>query len=593
MDQSDIDQLIVFGVLACSLVLFVDGRIRYDGVALAALLAVTLTGIIDAEEAFLGFGHPAVVTVAAVLVLSRGLLNSGLVALISSWLSRVGDRPIAQLVALTLTVTVLSAFINNVGALALLMPVAIRMARSGNYPPSMLLMPLAFGSLLGGMMTLIGTPPNIIVATFRAEEAGDPFRMFDFAPVGAVVAIAGLAFMVSVGWRLVPRRQSSGEEGLFELQEYVAELRVPDEAKAIGMTVDEIEAAADPHVTVVSLVRSERRYPLPPGWYTLQADDVVIVEADPDELDELASSLDLEFAGRGGTSLEELGSDEVALIEAVVMPGSPLLGRSATNFRLRSRYSINLLAVSRRGARIHQRLNNVVLQAGDVLLLQGRAESMPDYLRFLGCIPLAERKPAASDRRKLPLALGVFAVAIGAAALGPVSAPVALVAAAVVMVVVGLLNLREAYEAVDWPIIVLLGAMIPVGTALEASGGADRIGSFILDAGGDSPPVVALIAVLLVTMFLSDIVNNAAAVVLMAPIALRLADGFNSSGDPFLMAVAVGASCAFLTPIGHQSNTLVMGPGGYQFHDYWRLGLPIQLIVLVVAVPMILLVWPL
>ncbi len=580
-------------MLAASLVLFLHGKIRYDGVALLALLAVTLTGIIEPEDAFLGFGHPAVVTVAAVLVVSHGLMNSGVVAIISGWMERIGDRPVVHLVVLTLAITVLSGFINNVGALALLMPVALRLARSGGYQPSMLLMPLAFGSLLGGMTTLIGTPPNIVIATFRAEATGEPFRMFDFGPVGGAVALAGVAFIVLGGWKLVPRREPGrDQEERYSIGDYLTEVRVPAESRAVGLSFAEIEREFAPDVAIVSLVRGEQQIPLPSPWDILRADDVLIVEANADKIEELGSKFEMEFEGRNGPLVGTLRSDDVAVVEAVVSSGARIAGRSAYSVRMRSRFGVNLLAVSRQGSRISDRLAMVTIRPGDVLLLQGHAESLSQYLRYLGCIPLQERKLGRGEGQKLALTIGVFAVAIVSTAIGLVAAPVALVAAGLVMVLIRVLSLEEVYDSIDWPIIVLLGAMIPVGGALEVSGGADRIGQFIFDVSGSYPPAVALIVLLVGTMFLSDMVNNAAAAVLMAPIGISLAHGFDASVDPFLMAVAVGASCAFLTPIGHQSNTLVMGPGGYRFGDYWRTGLPLQVVIVIVAIPMILMVWP-
>jgi di/tricarboxylate transporter len=494
---------------------------------------------------------------------------------------------------LTLAITILSGFINNVGALALLMPVALRLARSGGYQPSMVLMPLAFGSLLGGMTTLIGTPPNIVIATFRAEATGESFRMFDFGPVGGAVALAGVAFIVLGGWRLVPRREPGrDQEERYSIGDYLTEVRVPPESKAVGLTFAEIEQEFAPDVTIVSLVRGERQIPLPAPWDVLRADDVLIIEANADKIDELGSKFELEYEGRNGPLAGTLRSDDVAVVEAVVSSGARIAGRSAYSVRMRSRFGVNLLAMSRQGSRISNRLAQVTIRPGDVLLLQGHSESMSQYLRYLGCIPLQERKLGQGERQKLALTIGVFGIAIATTAVGLVSAPVALVAAGLVMVLMRVLSLEEVYDSIDWPIIVLLGAMIPVGGALEVSGGADRIGQFIFDVSGSYPPAIALIVLLVGTMFLSDMVNNAAAAVLMAPIGISLAHGFDASVDPFLMAVAVGASCAFLTPIGHQSNTLVMGPGGYRFGDYWRTGLPLQVVIVIAAIPMILLVWP-
>jgi di/tricarboxylate transporter len=587
-------QLIVFGVLAMALAMFVWGRWRYDIVAMLALLVVTITGIIPGEQAFSGFGHPAVITVAAVLVVSRGLQNSGVVTMLAKPLARVGDRTSAQVGALSSLVAALSAFMNNVGALALLMPVAIRMGRKNGRSPSLLLMPLAFGSLLGGLITLIGTPPNIIIATFRAETGGEPFRMFDFTPVGLGVAVAGLLFVTLVGWRLVPKRKgAASREELFEIGDYVTEVTIPEDSSLAGKRLRDLGTVSDADVVVISLVRDKRRYHNPSSFEILRSNDLLVVEADSEDLQELIDAAGLELGGSPKTGEEALGSGEQSsLMEAVVMADSSILGETARSLNLRWRYGVNLLGVARSGARIRSRMRDIRFRAGDVLLLQGPTETLAETLSTLGCLPLAERDLHLGKPRRAELSLAIFCGALLLAAIGLLPIQVAFVGAAVAMLLVGIIPLREAYGAIDWSIIVLLGAMIPVGQALEVSGGAQLIAKGTLAASGQMPPVASLIIVFVATMFLSDLVNNAAAAVLMAPIAIYVANGLGASMDPFLMAVAIGASCAFLTPIGHQSNTLVMGPAGYQFGDYWRMGLLLEMIILAVAIPLIMLFWP-
>ena len=587
------EQIGVFVVLLLALVLFVTERWRYDVIALLALLAVTLAGIVPGDKAFLGFGHPAVITVAAVLVVGRALQNAGLVDLLANWVSKVGDRVTLQVIALTGVVATLSAFMNNVGALALLLPIAIRMARKNGRPPSMLLMPLSFGSLLGGMTTLIGTPPNIIIASFRAQTDSGPFRMFDFAPVGIGVALVGILFMSLIGWRLIPQRKGQlSREELFRIEDYVAEVRVPDGSKLAGKFLHDLEQTVENDATVVGLVRRDRKLLAPSSYEMLEVGDILIVEADSEALKSLLDDTKLELVGDKEHDDKALGSDEVSVIEAIVKPDSPLEGNTAWTFNLRWRYGINLLGVARQGSRLKQRLKSIQFQAGDILLLQGQRERLQETLSVLGCLPLAERGLRFGPQR-LALSLTIFALSITAMTLGFLAPPIALVGAAVLMVLFKLVSLREAYHSIDWPVIVLLGAMLPVGAAMETTGAADLVANGLLQISGQLPAVATLVLVFLGVMFLSDVVNNAAAAVLMAPIATSVAQGIGASADPFLMAVAVGASCAFLTPIGHQSNTLVMGPGGYKFSDYARMGLPLDLIIVLVAVPLILWFWPL
>jgi len=589
------DQTVVFGILAATLVLFVWGRWRYDLVAVAALLLVFIAGLVPAEQVFLGFGHPAVITVAAVLVLSRGLLNAGVVDSLSRSLAQVGSRPMVQVTTLTGIVVLCSAFMNNVGALALLMPVAIWMSRQSGRSPSLLLMPLAFGSLVGGLITLVGTPPNIIIAIYRAETGAPAFGMFDFTPVGAGVSVAGLVFISLLGWRLTPQREGqSTPEELFEIEDYISEVVVPAGAKIVGQTIFHLTSAMqkEAETIVVGLIRGERHIAAPSLYEVIQAGDILMVEATPDDLKALIDGMGLALAECKGSCKDTLGSDEIRLMEAVITPDSPLPGKTAASLYLRRNFGVNLLAIARRGRRVERRLGQTQFIIGDILLLQGSDESLQTTLKTFKCLPLAERGLRIGQPRKVFLALGIFGAAMLLSALNLVPVQIAFIAAAVIMVVTGLVPLGDIYESIDWPIIVLLGAMFPLGHALESTGGAQLIAAQLLLLSGHFPPMAILAVLLVGTMLLTNVVNNAAAAVLMAPIAITLARGMGVSVDPLLMAVAVGSSCAFLTPVGHQSNALVMAPGGYRFGDYWRLGLPLSVLITVVAVPLILYFWP-
>jgi len=587
------DQTIVLGVLLVSMALFMLERWRYDVVALIALITLALLGIVPAGEVFSGFGHPAVITVAAVLIVSRGLANSGVVDRLSRLLHGVGPSTVGQVAALTVVVTVCSAFMNNVGALALLMPVALRLGQRNGTSPSLLLMPLAFGSLLGGMTTLIGTPPNIIIGTYRAEVTGEPFRLFDYAPVGLVVAVVGLFFLAFLGWRLIPDRKSQDPIGeVFHIEEYTTELRIPEGSPWIGKLLRDLRPSDVGEIVVVAIQRGEERLLAPARFERLRAGDLLIAEIDPERLEALVEATGFELVGGADAGAELMRSEEVTLAEAVVLPRSPLQRRTAEEIHLRTRFNVNLLAVARQGSRLRRQLKGIRFQPGDVLLLQCLREDLERTLGAMGCVPLAQRDLRLSFRRRTLPALAIFASAIVALLLGALPAATAFAAAALVMVLTRIVSLNEAYRSLDLPVIVLLAAMIPVGGALESTGGAALIAEKLLWLGDYLPVYLTLGVLLVLTMFLSDLMNNAATAVIMAPIAVGLAEGVGASPDPFLMAVAVGASCAFLTPIGHQSNTLVMGPGGYRFGDYWRMGLPLELLIAALAVPMILWVWP-
>ncbi|HUG17985.1 MAG TPA: SLC13 family permease [Planctomycetaceae bacterium] len=590
------EQIIVFGVLAATLVLFLWNRWRYDIVAMLALLVVALTGLVPPDDVFMGLGHPAVVTVAAVLVVSRGLLNAGVVDILARRMTRVGNKPWMQVATLTAVVAVCSGFMNNVGALALFMPVAIWMSRQGGVSPSILLMPLAFGSLLGGTLTMIGTPPNIIIAASREQAGEAPFGMFDFLPVGAGVTLCGVLFISLIGWRLTPlRAKADASDELFEISAYMTEVRVSKECKFTGRTLHELVASVkeEADIIVTSLVREGRRKELPSTYQVLRANDIFQIEADSDSLKTLLDIKGLELAEESDEAEEEAKSEpgDLNLAETIVTSESMLVGKTATSLELRERYGINVLAVARQGARLRERLGNIRFVAGDILLVQAREDSLSATLNELGCLPLASRGLRIGKPRKVLLASGLFAAALILIALEVIPAATALVACAVVMVIVGLISPSEIYKSIDLPVVVLLAAMLPLGRALETTGGSQLIADGLLSIGRATSPAITLSLLMVAVMLLSNVINNAAAAVLAAPVAINLARGMDLSADPFLMAVSIGASCAFLTPIGHQSNTLVMVPGGYKFGDYWRMGLPLSILVVVSAVPLILWVW--
>lgn len=588
------DHSIVFGTLLLVLGLFAWGRIRHDFVALIALFILIIVGIVDPVSAFEGFGHPAVITVAAVLVIGKALEHSGLIDLLGKWVMKLGKNLLLQILTLSTLVAVASAFMNNVGALAIMMPVAIHMARKSGHPPSYILMPIAFASLLGGMTTLIGTPPNIIIATFRADEFGQPFGMFDFAPVGIVLTVAGVLFVSLIGWRMLPKRASKKSDAdLFDIDDYITEVLVTKDSVIKGKSIGDLVEISDADVQILGLIRDKTRIHAPEPEETLLEKDIIIIETDAKDLKTFIKDTNAKLVGGKKFRKDAKGSKNIAITEAVVMADSALIGFSAAALRMRSRYGINLLAVARKDQKIHRRLDQVIFRTGDVLLLQGREHMIFDTIGSIGCLPLARRGLRLNYKTKIPLALGIFSIAIIIVVTGLLPVQAAFALAALAMVLTRILPIQDFYTSVDWPVIVLLGAMIPVGAALESTGGAEFLASVVLFFGKNLPPWAILAAILIITMFLSDIINNAATVVIMAPIAISVAKSLGFSVDPFLMAVAIGGSSAFLTPIGHQSNTLVMGPGGYKFTDYWRMGLPLEVIIVTIGVPLIMRFWPL
>jgi di/tricarboxylate transporter len=586
-----VDQTIVFAIIGGALVLFISNLWRFDLVALGALLAGVLTGVVPQDQAFSGFSNPAVITVAAVLVISRALATSGVVDLIAGRLTTIATGQLGQLLALSVTGAVLSAFMNNVGALALLMPVALANARKFGYPAAAVLMPLSFATLLGGLITLIGTPPNLLIADFRVDASGERFGMFDFAPVGLAVAAAGIAFIALIGWRLIPQdRRGRDDDALFEISNYVSELRVSDKSPAIGQSVMEVEQAIEDNIRVLAIIRDHGPAAAGVRLERLRPGDILVVQAETSALEQAIKDRGLELVP-DPVDLADVDKGELAFAEAVVTPNAWIRGSTPAMLRLRRRYQVNLIAVSREGRPSKGRIGAIRLNAGDVLLLQGEADRLPEVIAALGCLPLASRRLTFEPRRIL-LPLVIFGSAIALTSLGLLSAAVAFASAALLLVLTGALAPRAVYESIDWPVIILLGAMIPVGAALESSGAAQLVAGLLFELVGELSPRLVLGAVLLLTMLLTPLLNNAATVVIMAPIVIGIARQLGVGADPLLMAVAIGASCDFLTPIGHQNNTLIMGPGGYRFGDFWRLGILMDVVVIAVAVLLIPVVWP-
>ncbi|MEO4040796.1 SLC13 family permease [Hoeflea sp. CAU 1731] len=587
------DQIFLFSLFVAVFGLMLWGRFRYDVVAFSALLIAVVFGVVTKDDAFSGFGHPATIIVALVLVVSRGLINSGAIDLVMRLLAHGGQSVGRHILKLAGIGAVMSAFMNNVAALALLMPVDIQAAARANRSPAITLMPLSFATILGGLITLIGTPPNIIIASFRQREFGESFQMFDFAPVGVVCAVVGVAFVATIGWRLLPAsvKNRNAASELKDMHGYVAELVVKEESPAIGKKVADLdEDAAGLEVAVLGLVRNGRRLPGAARREEIRQGDLIVVDATPDAIDSFVGQLKLGFIGEE-KHREEAGSD-LKVIEVVVPRDSRIQGRSADDVRLLRRYNVTLLGISRRGKRFRERVRRQPIAAGDILLLIGPAGRVEDAANRIGALPLAERGLQVTQHGRAGLAAGVFAAAVALASFGVVYLPVALAAVVVIYVLTDIIPLREVYDDIEWPVVVLLGSMIPLGVALENSGGTVLIADALVAVAAGAPAWVVLTLLMVVTMTLSDVLNNTATAVIAAPVAVDIAGSLGASPDPFLMAVAVAASCAFLTPIGHKNNTLILGPGGYAFGDYWRMGLPLEIIVIAVAVPMIMIVWP-
>jgi len=590
------DQIILFALFGAVFALLLWGRFRYDIVAFSALLAGVVLGVVPTKDAFSGFGHPATLVVALVLVVSAGLVRSGAVFLITRTLVDATRSLGAHIALMGAIGGILSAFMNNVAALALLMPVDIQTARKAKRAAGLSLMPLSFATILGGMVTLIGTPPNIIIASIRADALGEPFHMFDFAPVGGITAIAGLAFVALIGWRLIPQPDAAKDtaDPMEAYGQYVAELTIPENSKLIGQRLRDLyEEAEKNDVAILGLVRDgKRRYGTQRNT-VLDHLDALVLEATPEALDEFRAALSLSFAEPDRESRLNAEGEGLSKIEVVVPENARIAGKTATSVGLAWRRRTVLMGISRAGKHLRQQVRKTVVKPGDILLLLVPQGTEADVSEWLGCLPLAERGLAVTQDRKVWLAIGMFGAAVAAASLGWIYLPVALGIVVVGFVLTKVLPLSELYNHIEWPVVVLLGSMIPLGGALENSGGTELIAGALVELTQGLPAWAVLTVLMVVTMTLSDVLNNTATTIVAAPVGIQMATALGKDPDPFLMAVAVAASCAFLTPIGHKNNTLILGPGGYRFGDYWRTGLPLEVIVVAVSVPAILVFWPL
>lgn len=586
------DQTILFSLFAAVFALLLWGRFRYDLVAFSALMVGVVLGVVPTKEAFAGFGHPATLVVALVLIVSAGLVRSGAVFLITRTLVDASRGLGAHIALMGGIGAVLSAFMNNVAALALLMPVDMQTARKAGRTPGLSLMPLSFATILGGMVTLIGTPPNIIIASIRGEAMGTPFSMFDFTPVGGVAAIAGLTFVALTGWRLIPEREDAGESGE-ALAQYIAELTVPEGSAHIGKRLAELDGEAEQaDVALLGLIRDGKRRYGRAANSILRAGDSLILEALPEALDEFRAALKLDFSDARRQEHLTAEGDGLDVIEVVVPETARINGRTAQALGLAWRQSTVLMGISRQGRQITKQVRNTEIMAGDILLLMCPRDRGPDVTEWLGCLPLAQRGLSVTADEKVWLAIGLFGAAVAAASFGLIYLPVALGLVVVAYVLTKILPVAEIYDHVEWPVVVLLGSMIPLGAALESSGGTALIAGALTDLTAGMPAWAVLTVLMVVTMTLSDVLNNTATTIVAAPVGIQMANTLGVSPDPFLMAVAVAASAAFLTPIGHKNNTLILGPGGYRFGDYWRMGLPLEILIITVSIPAILIFWP-
>ena len=588
------EQITLFLLMGAVLVLLVWGKWRYDLVAFGALALGLLLGVIPKDAAFSGFGHPAVIIIALVLIISKALSQSGAIEMLSEKLIDTSRSLGSHIASIGILGATMSAFMNNVATLALLMPVDIQAAKRAKRSPSKTLIPLSFATILGGMVTLIGTPTNIVISQFRETALGEAYSMFDFAWVGLGAAVAGITFIALIGWRLVPETDKSADnaDDLRNLADYIIEIGFDENSPAIGQTIRELTKTAEEHdVLLVGLVRNGKRLPGKAMHEQIQKSDMLIIEASPKSLESLSGELKLSYSKSAKHNGSLTGT--LSMSEATIPIDARIVGQSAEAVRLLYRHGVMLLGISRQGKIRRERVRKMTIKPGDVLLLMGEQEQLDDVINWLGALPLEKRDIQVVQREKAGLAISLFAIAIALSSFGIVYLPVAL---AMVVVLYGFLKVvspSQMYDSVQWSVIVLIASLIPLGAALETSGGTQLLADGIITFTQGWSVIAILALLMVVTMTLSDMLNNVATVLVAAPIAVSIAQTLNVNPDAFLMGVAIAASCAFLSPIGHKNNTIIMGPGGYKFGDYWKLGLPLELLIIAVSIPLIMVFWPL
>ena len=576
----------IFLILVLAMISFMLRKWSYATTSIFALSASILIGAVPVDQTFTGLINPAVITVASVMIITHIIAKSNVLNMVINKIDTFSHSKTMHVFIFSFYIAFLSAFMNNVGALGLMLPISIYTSLKNNRSPSYILMPIAMASALGGMITLIGTPPNLIISNFRAQAVGTPFSMFDFGYVGLYVALFGVLFIGVLGWRLLPKKsiqQSSPK------RHFTFEIRIPPKSQWIGNTLKALKEEMDEDIEITGMLRRKKKHPL--YHHTeIKSGDRFIIEATVENIEEFNSTNDIVVANSIRKGKKNSSSNDI-MLEVIVPTNSQIKGKSFNDTNLRSQYKIAMIAISQPVKNKVVRIRELIIQPGDVMLLQCKDPNIIDRLPFLGVVPIQESTFQIKTTFKHYVPILIFALAIILVSCSILPAQVGFAAAAFLMILFDSTALTYVTERFDWSIIILLAAVIPIGDALTQTGGSDLLANLILGVAKDNSILITIAIILVITMFLSDFINNAATSIVMAPIAISLAKSLNVSVDPFLMAVAIGASCAFLSPIGHQNNLMVMGPGRYKFFDYMRIGLPLEIIVFIVATPLIYVLW--
>ena len=586
---------ITLSIIVGALLLFASDRFRVDVVALIVLLSVALAGLIGPEEVFAGFSNPAVITVWAVYIVSGGLFKTGVADVLGKYILRLsGNNEMRLIAVIMIACGIISAFMNNVGATAMLLPAVVSISRQTKVPVSKLLIPLSFSSLLGGSLTLIGTPANILATSIVAENGLPTFGFFDFTFISSILFATGILYMVFLGRRLLPVRQAPGEEkATQDLRKFISEVKVIPSSRLASQTLYESRLGADYDLTVIAIFRDELEITSLDRDTCIEPNDILLVEGNFEKLMRANDDLGLTNATEPHIQLDELDDEGAHVVEATLGPRSTMVGRSLRSINFRDRYGFNVLAIYRQGDVLTRRLQSVELEFGDALLLQGPRHRLP-ALNIKNDFMVLEPVTISSRlRRKMPIAIALMLLVIGLVLFAGFHISLAMVIGAVAMVLTGCLTMEDAYQSIDWRTVFLVAGMLPLGMAMESTGTARYLADLLLGAVGELGPMAVLGGIYLLAALITQPMSNAAAIVLVVPIALDTALSLGANHLTFTLAVVIGAATSFLTPVGHKANVLVFGPGGYKFFDYTRVGLLLTIFLFIATMIALPILYPL
>jgi len=585
---------LTISIIVIAVILFATEKLRVDIIALLVLLTLILSGLIDADQAFLGFASPAVITVWAVYIVSGALFKTGVTDVLGVWISRLAGNSEPRLIAIImLTCGTMSAFMNNIGATAMLLPAVVGISRKSGIKLSKLLIPLAFSSLLGGNMTQIGTPPNILATSILTERGLPSFEFFDFAPTGIIVFLAGVVYMVLVGRFLLPSHTNVEDAQAAKLREYVTEVRVLTGSRLVGLSLAETHLNDELGLSVLAIVHEGKQVARIDSETVIDVDDLLIVSGDVRSLIEADKRLGVVIESDFKFQLSDLDTESAHVFEAVIPSRSQFSGRTVKEIRFRDRYGFTVLAIWRQGEVLVDRLGDVKLRVADVLLLKGATKNMQDLQQNNQVLVLEPLELERQRNMKAPLAVGILGLVLLLTTFAGFHISTAMVIGSVLMVLTGCLTMDEAYQSIEWRSVFLIAGMLPLGTVMETTGTAQFLADGIVRFAGPWGPMAVLAGIYILAGLITEPMSNAAATVLMVPIAIDIALELGANPQSFVLAVVIGASTSFLTPVGHQSNVLVFGPGSYRFADFTRVGWLLNVVLVVVALLVIPLFWPL